>query len=89
MRPYLHHKVTEAIGYNVTALVITMSHSCYFALYNHTKNEMKKARVFHQDLSVNCLAATLAGLVCDFATNPLWVRKFYHKLFSRAFEKRW
>lgn len=69
----------EKIGYKVTAAATPIFHSLFFAIYNYAKIFNRKLLPNQSEnyLLINSLSSSIAGLLCNCITNPLWVISSY------------
>ena len=61
-------------GYNVTAFCVPFFNMIYFPLYEAIKAEFKvKFKWQENDFMLYAASATVAGVICNCISNPLWL----------------
>ena len=61
-------------GFSISLVSIPVFNTIYFPIYELTKNKLKDRFGWQQnEVQLYALSAGIAGTICNFITNPLWV----------------
>lgn len=60
-------------GYRATSIIYPIFHSLFFSIYNFSKTKAEKYFGPESNILPYITASCVSGLICDTATNPLWL----------------